>query len=539
MAIRIAIDAGNSMTKGTISPVNVENPQSQVHSIPFLEFGGAKDTTYNMKDSGAAFDENNMVRRGVEAILTRRLTLIKVKMDGKIQTVLVENTSKNHSITHPKGLPQTMSESVPFSPAGSVPEFRLYPECKVQVDVDKVHSMAWLKDMSSNKVHGLVFKNDQGVEVARVFFPEPMTENRIQPHIRQLLLIGIFTADLEFLSKFLGHQGASAKFMCMFCLACKSDVESAFLTELEKCYTKRSMKQMFAWASDYKERMAGFRASQKKNRKSGVTIGHTFSVVDEPMSDGDLDSFAKATMHVILGMTPWFVRVIRATYKRLEALEANARRTNDGIPPQLREAVELAFQQAIEYENELMKIVKDTDIATAISITQTLASNVMLCITHCEEEIESGSPVLAQNPAQQQELASRLQGYKLQYQQIMAHIEGQQDEKKTDECHLLEQLYLTREAKKDLETILKKHEGHAARVVGDAMKMFDVDEEVYHSKAIVGNGCMNFGERGRDIIDEITRRMKDDGVITDPIHVQYLDNIRQTYNDMLAIWYRL
>ena len=37
---KFAIDKGGDSMKAIMSPVNVENPQSQKHVVPILEFGG-------------------------------------------------------------------------------------------------------------------------------------------------------------------------------------------------------------------------------------------------------------------------------------------------------------------------------------------------------------------------------------------------------------------------------------------------------------------------------------------------------------------
>ena len=44
-----------------------------------------------------------------------------------------------------------------------------------------------------------------------------------------MIVAGALTADLEFLSTFYGHQGASAKFPCIFCLAKRAELNSMFL----------------------------------------------------------------------------------------------------------------------------------------------------------------------------------------------------------------------------------------------------------------------------------------------------------------------
>ena len=47
--------------------------------------------------------------------------------------------------------------------------------------------------------------------------------------IIQYQLAGVFTGDLDFLLNFLGQQGASAKWLCMFCLASKDKLADTFI----------------------------------------------------------------------------------------------------------------------------------------------------------------------------------------------------------------------------------------------------------------------------------------------------------------------
>ena len=45
------------------------------------------------------------------------------------------------------------------------------------------------------------------------------------------LVAGLFTGDLDFLAKFFGHQGASAKWLCLWCLANQDSLEETFKLE--------------------------------------------------------------------------------------------------------------------------------------------------------------------------------------------------------------------------------------------------------------------------------------------------------------------
>ena len=63
------------------------------------------------------------------------------------------------------------------------------------------------------------------------------------------------------------------------------------------------------------------------------------------------------------------------------------------------------------------------------------------------------------------------------------------------EAHLMEQLFITRKMQEEMTTLLKKHEGHASRVIRDAMNDNGVDENVYQKKSIDGNYCIKFGDK--------------------------------------------
>mmetsp|Transcript_32260 Transcript_32260/g.55049 ORF Transcript_32260/g.55049 Transcript_32260/m.55049 type:complete len:100 (+) Transcript_32260:975-1274(+) len=78
------------------------------------------------------------------------------------------------------------------------------------------------------------------------------------------------------------------------------------------------------------------------------------------------------------------------------------------------------------------------------------------------------------------------------------------EEQVENECQLMEQLFVTRNTRDELLTILKKHEGHASRVIGNCMSANGVDENVYHKRSIDGNHCMKFGENGSKIIEDVT-----------------------------------
>ena len=105
------------------------------------------------------------------------------------------------------------------------------------------------------------------------------------------------------------------------------------------------------------------------------------------------------------------------------------------------------------------------------------------------------------------------------------------------EAHLLEQLFDCRQMREEFEAILKKHDGHASRVVGNVMRDYGVDEQIYHNGSIIGNHCMKFGEKGKDIVSGVNKEMKN--VINTPRHVQYLDDFSEALNNIMDPLYKV
>jgi len=101
----------------------------------------------------------------------------------------------------------------------------------------------------------------------------------------------------------------------------------------------------------------------------------------------------------------------------------------------------------------------------------------------------------------------------------------------------MEQLFITRKMQDEMTTVLKKHEGHASRVIGDAMNDHGVDENVYHKKSIDGNHCLAFGDKGTEIVDQITKEMRE--VIKDEKNIEYLEKLDASLKEILGLWFKL
>jgi hypothetical protein len=133
--------------------------------------------------------------------------------------------------------------------------------------------------------------------------------------------------------------------------------------------------------------------------------------------------------------------------------------------------------------------------------------------------------------------SSRLDHLKTQQQEAIEMRNQCNEDKVENESQLMEQLFVTRKMRDEYVQILKKHEGHASRVIGDAMNANGVDENVYHKRSIDGNKCMKFGENGSKIVDQVDEEMKKH--IKDEKNVQYLNKLSTSLKEILRLWYKL
>jgi len=293
-------------------------------------------------------------------------------------------------------------------------------------------------------------------------------------------MVGTFTADLEFLSKFLGHQGASARYLCMFCKIVKAQCKEVFEDPNKPAKVdKRTIEMITANAKTYKSMMSKLTAS----------------------------------LHVILGITTWLVRIIRKAFRRLERLEANA--AGAGVAPeQFQERVEESVRMCDEYEKYLLDELSST--VNGVAAEQKVVDDICHRIAYYQQIAnDTGNPLDKQT----------LTGYiKTLNGQLEIAIKAKQKYTETqvdNECQAMESLFITRKMKEEHLTILKKHEGHASRVISNVMGDHGVDENVYHKRSIDGNHCLNFGKNGQKIIADVAEEMRK--VIKDKKNLEYLD----------------
>ena len=231
-----------------------------------------------------------------------------------------------------------------------------------------------------------------------------------------------------------------------------------------------------------------------KNLRKDVTQQHTFNIVRHALLNIHPNHVEPSPLHSFMGFTKliveWYVKGLR----RLEEMEGENMQSE--IPVQFKQSLATALNQATQYEQFLEEKLQDTIAAIE---GQDKATDLFL------ERIARAEEVLTFeiNPAERMRWEHHLNKLQEQQQQIEDESNGDSDEEDF-KFLLMEQLCITKDAISELEVLLKKHEGHAKRVVISAMKDNGVDTQVYHKESIVGNHCMTFAARG----DKITLDIK-------------------------------
>ena len=101
------------------------------------------------------------------------------------------------------------------------------------LNVTEVPSIQVMYNTTYKEFDGVLFLDCNGLKLGVAYFRDtiPCGDPEVQKpsiEIDQILVAGVFTADLDFLAKFLGHQGASATWLCVFCLAMHAQLKITF-----------------------------------------------------------------------------------------------------------------------------------------------------------------------------------------------------------------------------------------------------------------------------------------------------------------------
>ena len=102
----------------------------------------------------------------------------------------------------------------------------------IKMDVSKVFLIRLLCNETKTVVKGVSFYDETNICMGTTYFTEDIEcKSETDPvKLRQTVVAGAFTGDIDFQSNFFGLQGSSAKYPCVYCLAELSDMNSIWNT---------------------------------------------------------------------------------------------------------------------------------------------------------------------------------------------------------------------------------------------------------------------------------------------------------------------
>ena len=545
---KTGFDTGNKSNKGTLSIVNVQRPQSQENSITFFEYHG-KDSRENMRRAG--FRSGMALRNQFEALMNRRVIFLVAKVGGRRQSCLVVNSQPAlHDFRRPEPIPGISQDAAAESSITvSSSTRRPFKDCVITINFKIIRRVEFIR--SEGKTHGFRFTLHSAVDgvvsetappaFVSVYFQYPLLG--AVPQVEQYLFAGIFINDLDFVSKFLGHQGASAKFLCMFCLATKETIKNSFRI-IGLSTDERTIEMMFECGKKYDELMACLPVGHRdrKDKRALITKNDTYSIIGEPLARFPLICVGKATLHIVLGTTMFIVKVVRRGYGRLEELEAEKTEDKSKLPSSTKQSIEANIIFANQYEAKLVERLKSGELSSLMSQLSAEKEQINAMIGRFETFMTTDDAQVTvdrenMSDEQRQGIVEGLEGLRARQASLLQRINDTNAEKLQNDMHLAEQLYILRKMRDEFMAQLKHHEGHASRLIGSVMKANGVDEKVYHNGSIDGNHCGKFGRNGPKIISEVTEGMRK--VIKNEANIELLEKLDSVFSRLVKCWHSL
>ena len=188
--------------------------------------GDVKDDRKNM--IRASYNDKCRIKPELEQLLQRRCIYASLISGTERRSIIVVNTDTLHHENHPKPLELLGEDHVEYTPPTGQPTVALRPfdDCLVKINIRNLRSVQLLINSGTRMIDGICLIvatiEDGAVNVnapdrkVNVFFVSPMMNEN--PFLDQYLLAGVFVADFDYLSKFLGHQGAFATYLCLIAL---------------------------------------------------------------------------------------------------------------------------------------------------------------------------------------------------------------------------------------------------------------------------------------------------------------------------------
>ena len=177
------------------------------------------------------------------------------------------------------------------------------------VDFGLVQTITLMYNTVQKSIDELRFTDASGSLISKLTLACPIStpfDSALPFKVSQYQMTAVFTGNLDFLAHFLGHQGASAKWLCMFCLACQDRLcdtfkchgDNAPFPQRKGAYSIQKSFEIFK--SEYLDLTPDKRTKAKREH---VTQMLSHSIVASPLADIPLDTITCGTMHVILVLT--------------------------------------------------------------------------------------------------------------------------------------------------------------------------------------------------------------------------------------------
>jgi len=498
---KLSIDAGNKSTKLLLSIINRKKPQSQDNVKFCVEMAGVKDDPHNLANAVFTNKYGNM-KSEFEAVLNRRTVTLQIEANTQTptretQAVFAINLDNNHNIYHPRPLPAI--SGVTEAQADLEDENKIGI---VSVDFSIVDKVMVLK--KDKALIGLSFFNSAGECIKSVHFRQSIEVNNpdtVPLKSRQYVNAGVFTADMDMLSTFIGHQGACATWPCIWKLIRLSELKQMWEEERDRGYMRRSPQRIKKWAKlfhDEFESLAEY--LQVKKTKTKLTQTKTYSIIRDMLADIPFDTILFATLHVRLGVTKSLVNFLFDFFQCVEDLDSGASLGS-------RNAIEREIKNLGEYkawlDSELGELQK------AIEGQDTLTAAILERIAYAKGIVEMEGRI---STAYVEKYKDVLNQAKEQLRQIRDG-EYLSDQEKSQQIPLIEQSCLTAKTISHLTNLHKKFDTRSRRIIVTALKKYGVDIQVYFNGVINGPHCLKFVDNGIKILKHIKQEMM--SIVTD------------------------
>ena len=159
----------------------------------------------------------------MEDVLHRQTRLFWVKVCNGSGVGIVVNTSTRHHRSKPLAL-TNVYRVAHYMPEAQEPNTTHadFDSRIARVDYGAVKAIVLMYNTKDKTIDEIKFVDEDNVSLDKLTLNKLIPcehEEAAQYQVSQFLLAGVFTGDLDFLSNFLGHQGASSKWLCIYCLA--------------------------------------------------------------------------------------------------------------------------------------------------------------------------------------------------------------------------------------------------------------------------------------------------------------------------------